>query len=121
MTFQGTPPGFHAGDISPRTKRLRPDIGLSEELVIAIRRERKKGQDPDQIARTLTLPLEVVEKALLAMRTPQPGRSRGTLNITREAHAFITRERRPGEAYWQTFDRIVGELIERRRAAEEGA
>jgi hypothetical protein len=54
--FQGTPPGFHAGDMSHHTVALRPDIGLAKELVEAIRRERKKGQEPTAIAATLTLP-----------------------------------------------------------------
>ncbi|MFH5926414.1 hypothetical protein [Roseomonas xinghualingensis] len=117
MTFHGTPPTPAAGSISHRTKALRPDIGLSEELVDAIRRERKKGQEPTQIAETLTLPLEVVEKALLAMRMPQPGRTRATLNVTREAGAFVHRECAPGEPVWKAMDRLIGELIELRGRA----
>ena len=115
MTFQGTPPSFYAGDMSPRTKALRPDIGLAEEVVNAIRRLRKQGPDPAQIAATMSLPQQVVDKALLAMRLPQPGRTRGTINCTREAHAFIHRERQVDEPVRETVDRLVGELLELRR------
>lgn len=116
MTFHGTPPRQDCGKMSGRTKALRPDIGISEELTEAIRRERKRGQEPAEIAATLALPVEVVERALLAMRMPQPGRTRGTINCTREAHAFIHRERQGLEPIWQVLDRLIGELIERRDA-----
>lgn len=113
-TFISTPPGFHAGDMSRRTARLRPDIGLSEEVIAAIRRERKKGEEPAAIAATLSLPLAVVEKSLLAMRTPKGERSRATLNCTLAAQAIVLRERRDEEPIWQTVDRLLDELRLRR-------
>ncbi|MFC0410213.1 hypothetical protein [Roseomonas elaeocarpi] len=112
--LQGTPPGYHAGDTSRRTRALRPDIGLSDEFVAAVRRMRKQGQEPADIAITLAVPVEVIERAMLAMRTPRPERMRGTLNVTREAHDLVHRERRGDEPVWQTMDRLLGELIERR-------
>jgi hypothetical protein len=65
----------------------------------------------------MTLPQEVVDKALLATRMSQPGRTRGTINCTREAHAFIYRERRNGEPVWGAVDQLVGELTEHRNEA----
>lgn len=121
MTFQGTPPGHSAGDASRRTLALRPDIGLSVELTDAIRRERRKGAEPTAIAATLSLPLEVVERALLAMRTPRPERTRRNLSSTMECGDFVHRERREGEPIWKTLDRLVGELIELRRRVESAA
>lgn len=117
MTFHGTPPGFHAGDMSRRTVALRPDIGLAPELVEAVRRERKKGAEPPAIAETLAVPVEVVERAMLAMRTPKPDRRRRSLNCTLEACAFVDGEKQPGEPVWKAVDRLIGELIELRGAA----
>ena len=116
MTFQGTPPGFHAGDMSRRTVALRPGLGLTDLQVENIRRLRRKRQDAPEIAAALEIDLDKVERALLAMRTPKPDRRRRSLNCTLEAAAFVDRERRPGEAVWKTVDRLVGELIELRRA-----
>ncbi|MCK8785242.1 hypothetical protein M0638_12685 [Roseomonas sp. NAR14] len=117
MTFHGTPPAPDCGAISPRTEALRPDIGLSEEVVGAIRRLRKQGQPAADIAATLALPIEVVERAMLAMRTDRPDSTRATLNVTREAARFVNGERgRPDEPIWAVMDRLVAELIERRRA-----
>ncbi|MFC0408861.1 hypothetical protein [Roseomonas elaeocarpi] len=114
--FAGTPPGHHAGDMSRRTQALRPDIGLSDEFVAAVRRMRKQGQEPADIAATLVVPVEVIERAMLAMRTPRPEATRGTLNVTKEAHDLVHRERQGDEPVWQTVDRLLGELIERRGA-----
>ena len=114
--FQGTPPGLHAGDTSRRTVALRPDVGLTDEQVDRARALRKQGNDPEAIAFTLGAPLEAVERALLAMRTPKPDRTRRTLNVTREAGALVHRERQEDEPVWQTVDRLLAELIERRGA-----
>ncbi|MFT8245224.1 hypothetical protein [Roseomonas sp. BN140053] len=118
-TFTSTPPGHHAGDTSHRTIRLRPDLGLAEEVVAAIRRERKKGQEPAQIAATLSLPVAAVDRALLALRTPRPERTRATLNVTREAAALVHREKQGDEPLWQTMDRLLDELRKRREGGYE--
>ena len=115
--IRSTPPGHYAGDMSRRTVALRPDIGLSQEVVEAIRRLRKRGIEPAAIAEEMALPQSVVDKALLAMRTPKPDRSRRTLNCTLETAALVHRERREGEAVWETMDRLVGELLDLRGRA----
>ena len=51
------------------------------------------------------------------MRTPKPDRSRRTLNCTLETAALVHRERREGEAVWETMDRLVGELLDLRGRA----
>ncbi|WP_338661745.1 hypothetical protein VQH23_16110 [Pararoseomonas sp. SCSIO 73927] len=117
MTFAGTPPGFHAGDMSRRTVALRPGLGLTDLQVENIRRLRRKRQDAPEIAAALNLAQDKVERALLAMRTPKPDRKRRSLNVTLEAAAFVDREKRPGEAGWKVVDRLVDELLTRRRAA----
>ena len=109
--FHSRAPGPGAGDMSPRTAALRPDIGLSDELVQAIRRLRKQGQEPDAIAATMAVPVSVVEQALLAMRTAKADRSRRTLNVTLGAAEIIHRERHEGEPVWEAVDRILDEWL----------
>ncbi|MBP0493058.1 hypothetical protein [Roseomonas indoligenes] len=117
MTFQGTPPGFHAEDMSRRTVALRPTLDLTPLQIECIRQMRRKKMEAPEIAATLELDLDKVERAMLAMRTPKPDRRRRSLNVTLEAAAFVDSEKRPGEAGWKAVDRLVDELLTRRRAA----
>ena len=111
MTFKGKAPGPGSGEMSKRTEALRPAIDLSPKEITEVRRMRRSGLDVDLIASTLSKPLEEVEKALVQMRMPRPETSRGTLNITLAAHRLVMRERRGDEPLWQTFDRMVDELL----------
>ncbi len=119
MAFKGKAPGSGAGDISRRTEALRPPILLTPREVQEARRLRRGGLEPDAIAATLGKPLEEVEKALLQMRMPRPETTRGTLNITLAAHRVVLRERQGDEPLWQTFDRLIDELLRRRAQAED--
>ncbi len=111
MTFKGKAPGPGSGEMSKRTEALRPAIDLSPKEITEVRRMRRSGLDVDLIASTLNKPLEEVEKALVQMRMPRPETSRGTLNITLAAHRLVMRERLGDEPLWQTFDRMVDELL----------
>ncbi|MEI6246234.1 MAG: hypothetical protein WCQ64_14460, partial [Acidobacteriota bacterium] len=78
-------------------------------------RARRAALDPRAYHRAVR-PGAEVEKALVQMRSPRPESTRGTLNITLAAHRFVAGERQGDEPMWQTFDRLVDELIRLRAA-----
>ena len=117
MAFKGKAPGSGAGDISKRTEALRPAILLTPREVQEARRMRRSGLEPDVIANALAKPLDEIEKALVQMRMPRPETTRGTLNVTLAAHRVVMAERQGDEPLWQTFDRLIGELLQRRSQA----
>ena len=117
--FRGKPPGSGAGEMSRRTERLRPAIALQPKQVSEARRLRRTGAEPEQIAASLGVALEEVEKALVQMRSPRPETTRGTLNVTLAAHRVFMTERVGHEPLWQTVDRVVDELL--RLRAEKAA
>jgi hypothetical protein len=96
---------------------LRPAILLSAHEVQQARRMRRSGMEPEAIADSMGKPLDEVEKALVQMRMPRPETTRGTLNVTLAAHQVVMRERRGDEPIWQTFDRIIDELLRLRAEA----
>lgn len=116
MEFMGKPPGSGAGEISKRTEALRPAILLSAREVQQARRMRRSGLLAETIAESMGKPVDEVEKALVQMRSPRPETTRGTLNVTLAAHRVVMQERRGNEPLWQTFDRIVDELLRLRAA-----
>jgi hypothetical protein len=115
--FKGRPPGSGSGEMSRRTQLLRPAIQLTPHQAAQARKLRRQGHAPEQIAETLGLPLEEVEKALVQMRSPRPETTRGTLNVTLAAHRFIMAERHGTEPMWQTMDRLIDELLRLRADA----
>lgn len=117
MAFKGKPPGSGSGEISRRTRLLRPAIALSEKQVTEARRRRRAGAEPQSIAEAMGLPLDEVEKALVQMRSPRPETTRGTLNVTLAAHRLVMNERIGDEPLWQTMDRLVNELLRLRADA----
>ena len=117
--FHGKPPGGSAGEMSRRTERLRPAISLRPAQVVEARRLRRLGAEPEQIAVSLGVATEEVEKALVQMRSPRPETTRGTLNVTLAAHKVFLQERIGDEPLWKTVDRIVDELLQLR--AEKAA
>ena len=117
MAFKGKAPGTGAGDISRRTEALRPRISLGPKEVRQARTLRREGMEPAEIAERLGHPLDEVEKALVQMRMPRPETTRGTLNVTLAAHRLVMAERQGDEPLWQTFDRIIDELLRLRRQA----
>ena len=57
MAFKGKAPGSGSGEMSRRTKLLRPLIGLTEKEIAQARQLRRGGAEPDAIAEALALPL----------------------------------------------------------------
>ena len=100
--------------MSRRTVLLRPQIGLTPAQQTQARRLRRAGAETDAIAEALSLPRDEVEKALVQMRMPRPETTRGTLNVTLAAHRVVMAERQGDEPLWQTFDRLVDELLQLR-------
>ncbi len=122
MGFKGKAPGSGAGEMSKRTEALRPTILLTPKEAGEARTLRRQGLEPDAIARRMGKPLDEVEKALVQMRMPRPETTRGTLNVTLDAHRVVLRERVGDEPLWRTFDRIVDELLHLRNlVAAQGA
>jgi hypothetical protein len=117
MRFKGQPPGSGSGDISRRTQALRPSIALTATEARRARARRRKGEAPAAIAAHFNVPVEEVEKVLVQMRSPRPETTRGTLNVTLAAHAFVMGERQGREPLWVTMDRLFDELIRLRAQA----
>ena len=116
MAFKGKPPGHTAGEISKRTEELRPAILLTAKEAAEARKMRRAGMSPDDIAATMGMPLDEVEKVLVQMRMPRPETTRGTLNVTLAAHRLIMRERQGDEPIWTTMDRLLDELLRLRQS-----
>jgi hypothetical protein len=117
MSFKGQPPGHGSGDISRRTQALRPSIALTATEARRARARRRKGETPEAIAAHFNVPVEEVEKVLVQMRSRRPETTRGTLNVTLAAHAFVMGERQGREPLWVTMDRLFDELIRLRAQA----
>lgn len=118
MSFtKGKPPGPYAGDISPRTRELRPPLGLSPEQCHTARQMRRTRHEIPQIAASLDVPEEAVRLALATLRTPKLAASRRSLNVTLAAHEFVRGEAESHEACWETVDRLFAELAFRRAFA----
>lgn len=121
MAFKGKAPGSGAGEMSRRTEALRPAILLTPNEISAARKLRRQGHEPGAIAEALQKPVDEIEKALVQMRMPRPETTRGTLNVTLAAHRVVMAERQGNEPLWQTFDRIVDELLRLRADASRAA
>ena len=65
--FRGTPPHHGAGEMAARTQALRPALGLTAEEVAQVRRFRKQGLQPAQIATSTGLALDLIERACFAI------------------------------------------------------
>lgn len=117
--FRGKAPGAGSGEMSRRTQALRPSIALDAREATKARKMRRAGAEPSDIALTLGVAVEEVEKALVQMRSPRPETTRGTLNVTLAAHRMIMQERVGDEPIWQTIDRMLDELLRRRAAGPE--
>lgn len=103
-----TPPPSNAGQISARTKALRPDSGLSDDDRSRARHmllSQKKGFS--EIALALGKGEDQVREALSTIRLPVAKPSRGTLNVSPEDAARFKRFCRNGEPVWEAFHRLV--------------
>lgn len=97
--------------MSRHTVALRPAIALDPQDANRARRMRRRGASPAEIATQLSAPVEEVEKALVQMRTRRPETTRGTLNVTLDAHRLVLAERQGNEPLWRTMDRLLDELL----------
>jgi len=111
MAFKGRPPGAGSGEMSHRTAALRPQIALTPEEATKARALRRRGAEPEEIAERFGAPVSEVEKALVQMRSRRPETTRGTLNVTLDAHRMVMAERRGDEPLWRTMDRLLDELL----------
>jgi hypothetical protein len=103
--------------MSRRTAALRPAIALDPAAATRARALRRQGLEPEAIAARFGVAIEEVEKALVQMRSPRPETTRGTLNVTLDAHRLVMAERRGDEPLWRTMDRLLDELLRLRAAA----
>lgn len=71
----------------------------------------RRGWDIPAIAAELGHPEESVELACASLRTPNPSRTRATLNVTLETHDFVHSQRRNGEPVWLATERLLTELV----------
>ncbi|MFC0408986.1 hypothetical protein [Roseomonas elaeocarpi] len=110
-SFKGKAPGAGAGEISRRTQALRPSIALGPKQRDRARQLRRQGHEPEAIAKAMEVPVEEIEKALVQMRMPRPETTRGTLNVTLDAHRLVMTERKGDEPIWVTMDRLLNELL----------
>ena len=117
MAFKGRPPGAGSGEMSRRTAALRPQIALTPEEATKARALRRRGAEPEEIAERFGAPVSEVEKALVQMRSRRPETTRGTLNVTLDAHRLVMAERRGDEPLWRTMDRLLDELLRLRAQA----
>ena len=107
-TFTGTPPSPHAGDINPATKLIRPHHGVTEEQRQSARLMLiRDGMTFAAIAAALGLLEWQVREALSTVRLPAKGRSRASLNVSLEAAEFFKSKSLPGEAVWETVNRLI--------------
>ena len=96
-SFKGKPPSSGSGEMSRRTRALRPLITLSKQQIEEVRRLRRGDLSPEAITTETSLPIEEIEKALLQMRTPRPETTHGALNVTLAARRIVMAERRGKE------------------------
>jgi hypothetical protein len=120
MSFVATDrPQPDASRMSERTRRLRPAIAMTDEQIVQARCLRREDElEPEEIARLVDggpVPVEEVEKALIGMRTKKANASRCTLNVSVAAHQFVRGEKEGDEAGHEIVDRLLDELIRRRR------
>jgi len=103
-----TPPPSNAGQISARTKALRPDSGLTDDERSRARymliTQRKSFPE---IAEALGKGEDQVREALSTIRLPVGKPSRGTLNVSPEDAERFKRFCRSGEPVWEAFHRLV--------------
>jgi len=110
-TFNGTPPAPHAGDINPATKMIRPHHGVTDEQrQIARRMLVHDRMTFAAIAAVLGLLEWQVREALSTVRLPGKSKSRASLNVSLEAAEFVRRQSLPGEAVWETMNRLISSI-----------
>lgn len=109
--FTGTPPSPRAGDINPVTKLIRPHHGVTDEQRQTARYMLvSRGMTFEEIAAALDLFEWQIREALSTVRLPKKSRSRASLNVSLEAAEFVQRQRLPGEAVWETMNRLISSI-----------
>lgn len=72
------------------------------------RKLRRAGAGVQQIADLLEVPLLSVSYALAGLRTPRDDPPRATLNVSMAALDHVRARQLPGEAIWETMNRLFG-------------
>jgi hypothetical protein len=94
-------------------------LGHQVSTGYSVYRHRVRSAFPrvSEIASHLSASEDQVCLALATLRTKTPIATGRTLNVTLAAHEFVQSEAVEGEAYWETVDRLLGELALRRAFA----
>jgi hypothetical protein len=102
-------PGPRAGEINPGTLAARAPIALSDEQRRHARFLRfEKKWDWVVLADAFGCSVQEIQHALATIRTPSTSPKRATLNVSLAAYARIQELRQPGEAVWETVNRVLG-------------
>lgn len=107
MSHRKTVPA-NAGTISRTTVALRQPLALTPEERLHAKRLRKTGLEIWQVARKMGLIEEDVALALANIRTKRPNPPRISLNVSVAAAEKVKAMQLPGEAIWQTVNRLLG-------------
>lgn len=101
-------PAADSGRISPETVKLRPLVSLTPYEKRVAKSLRASGEDFEKIADRLKRDVVDVEISLSTIRTKRTDPSRFTANISEAAHVEIEKMKIPGEATWETVNRLLG-------------
>ncbi|WP_147395094.1 hypothetical protein [Azospirillum cavernae] len=94
-------------DANPRTKSLRPEIDLTDPQIDLVRRMRREGTSPDQIAALTGFPIDEITKALYNLRTSVNNPTRMTINADIETYNFVISHQRNDETIGETLRRLL--------------
>jgi hypothetical protein len=100
--------GPRAGVTSDITLALRDRPSLTTPQRTKARKLRRAGASMQQIADLLDVPLLSVSHALANLRTPRANPPRATLNVSLAALDHVRARQLPGEAIWETMNRLLG-------------
>jgi hypothetical protein len=93
--------------MSPYTDLLRGPMPLNAAQRKEARRLREAGLDWPEIAAAIERSVEDVQHSLATIRTRHREPSRGTINASPMAHAYLKGRQLPGEAMWETVNRLL--------------
>jgi hypothetical protein len=102
-------PGKNAGEMSSKTELLRGPLPLTKDQRAMARFLRfEVGKDWPDVASAVGRTIEEVRHALANARTAHNQRKRVTLNVSPALGELVESYQLPGEAMWQTMNRLFG-------------
>lgn len=101
-------PGVDAGKISAHTQEVRGPMPLTADQRRRAKSMRLKAFDFPMIAAILGRSETDVRHGLATVRTRRDDPTRATLNVSPAAKEQLDKLRHPGEAIWETFNRVIG-------------